>query len=243
MATVKQLLDEINDGRIRISETVTYQPSPFASDVIWRQTNKYMYEDDTPFSDDQSGLSRELLKELVYAPHLWPEIPVSLIRELEGKLKRTAPGYAPIDGEELLLWIKERLFIPADEAASLFDAMERDCRTAGCSMTLEKIQRTLGGKVAWLHLPGAEQLGLCALEILPRIAASLKVGFSDLALRPLIPRADDQLAAGLNKAMALFEQEAAVEPEELSTDAALLVEGMELFKFTIIENYNRYMDK
>ena len=34
--TVKQLLDEINDGRIRISVTVTHQPSPFASDVIWR---------------------------------------------------------------------------------------------------------------------------------------------------------------------------------------------------------------
>ncbi len=223
LETVKQLLDEINDGRISISETVTYQPSPFASDVIWRQTNKYMYEDDTPFSEKQSGLSRELLKELVYSPHLRPEIPEALTLELDGKLKRTAPGYAPADEEELLLWIKERLFIPADEADSLFAAMERDQRLAGHNLTLEKIKCTLGGKTAWLHLPGAEQPGLCALEILPRIAAALGVGFSGLDLRPLIPQAAGQLSAGLKKAAALFEQEAAAEPEEFRSDTALWV--------------------
>ncbi len=224
LETVKQLLDEINDDRISISETVTYQPSPFASDVIWRQTNKYMYEDDTPFSDKQSSLSQELLNELVSSPQLRPELPEALVRELDGKLKRTAPGYAPTDGDELLLWIKERLFIPADEAASLFAAMERDRQSTDLdhSSTLEDIKRTLGGKVAWLHLPGAEQPGLCALEILPRIAACLGAGFSDLTLRPLLPQAADELSAGLNKASALFEQETA-EPEEFRSDTASFV--------------------
>jgi ATP-dependent Lhr-like helicase len=223
---VKQLLDEINDGRIKISETVTHQPSPFASDVIWRQTNKYMYEDDTPFSDRQSGLSGELLKELVYSPHLRPEIPEALVRQLNGKLRRTAPGYAPTDGEELLLWIKERLFIPADEAASLFAAMERDLQSADHKLTLEKIKRTLGDKLAWLHLPGAEQPGLCALEILPRIVACLGAVFSDLVLHPLIPQAVRQMSAGLSKVAALFEQETAAEPGEFGsdvTDTALFV--------------------
>jgi len=223
LETVKQLLDEINDGRIRISETVTHQPSPFASDMIWRQTNKFMYEDDTPFSEKQSGLSQELLKELVYAPHLRPKIPEALVRELNGKLKRTAPGYAPTDGEELLLWIKERLFIPADEAASLFAAMERDHQSADHNLTWEGIKLSLGGKVAWLHLPGTEQPGLCALEILPKIVAGLGVGFSGLNLRPLIPQAADQLSAGLNKASTLFEQETAAEPEEFRSHAALFV--------------------
>jgi len=223
LETVKQLLDEINDGRIRISETVTHQPSPFASDVIWRQTNKYMYEDDAPSSDQQSGLSRELLKELVYSPHLRPEIPEALVRELDGKLKRTAPGYAPADGEELLLWIKERLFIPADEAASLFAAMERDHQSTDHSLTMEKVKRTLGGKVAWLHLPGAEQPGLCALEILPRIASGLGVGFSDLTLRPLISQAAEHLSAGLSKAAALFKQETTAESGEFRSDTALFV--------------------
>ncbi|SFG93538.1 ATP dependent helicase, Lhr family [Desulfotomaculum arcticum] len=223
LETVKQLLEEINDDRIRISETVTHQPSPFASDVIWRQTNKYMYEDDTPFSDQQSGLSRELLQELVYAPHLRLAIPAALVRELDGKLKRTAPGYAPTDGEELLLWIKERLFIPADEAAVLFAAMERDNQSTGHGLSLEKIKLTLSGKVAWLHLPGAEQPGLCALEILPRIVTARGVGFSDLDLRPLTPQAAGQLSAGINKAAALLEQETSTEPGEFGSDTALLV--------------------
>ncbi|WP_347490266.1 DEAD/DEAH box helicase [Desulfoscipio sp. XC116] len=223
LETVKQLLDEINDGRIMISETVTHRPSPFASDVIWSRTNKYMYEDDTPLSDRRSGLSRELLKELVYASHLRPAIPEVLVRELDGKLKRTAPGYAPPDGEELLLWIKERLFIPADEAASLFAAMLRDNQAADLNLTLDKIKRTLGDKVAWLHLPGTEQPGLCALEILPRIVACLGVGFSDLALRPLTPQAADELSAGLNKALALFEQETGTESGELGSDTAFFV--------------------
>ena len=124
LETLKGLLEEINDGSISISETVTQQPSPFASDLLWRRTNKYMYEDDTPFADRQSDLSRELLQELVFTPHLRPELPQALLRELDGKLKRTAPGYAPADGEELLLWITERLFIPADEAG-LFCCCER----------------------------------------------------------------------------------------------------------------------
>ncbi|MGD0153748.1 MAG: hypothetical protein ABSC17_08325, partial [Thermacetogeniaceae bacterium] len=76
--------------------------------------------------------------------------------------------------------------------------------------------------MAWLHLPGAEQPGLCALEILPRIAACLGINFDDLTLRPLLPQAGGELAAGLNKAAALFEQEAA-EPEAFASDAASLV--------------------
>ena len=197
LETVRKLLDEISDGRIRISEAVTHQPSPFASDVIWRRTNRYMYEDDTPLSEQQSGLSKELLQELVYTPHLRPAIPPALVRELDGKLKRTAPGYAPVDEEELLLWIKERLFIPAGEAEDLFATMERERRHAGDNPDLEQIKRHLVGKTAWLHLPGAEQPGLCALEMLPRIAAVWGIEFSRFDLRPLTPRSGDKLAAAL----------------------------------------------
>ena len=120
LSALKQLLEEIGDGRIRISEAVTSRPSPFASDLIWRRTNKYIYEDDTPISTRHSStLNGELWKELVSNLYLQPEFPEALIEELDGKLKRTAPGYAPADEEELLLWIKERLFIPADEAEAL----------------------------------------------------------------------------------------------------------------------------
>ncbi|MEW6244316.1 MAG: hypothetical protein AB1497_08665 [Bacillota bacterium] len=69
-----------------------------------------------------NGTNRDLLQELMFSPHLRPELPENLIRELDGKPKKTAPSYAPGDSEKLLLWIKERLFIPAEEAESLFAA-------------------------------------------------------------------------------------------------------------------------
>ncbi len=218
LETLRRLLDEINDGCISISETVTQQPSPFASDLLWRRINKYMYEDDTPFADRQSDLNRELLQELVFTPHLRPELPQALLRELDGKLKRTAPGYAPADGEELLLWISERLFIPADEADLLFAAVERDYNP-----DMEEIKSFLGSRAAWLRLPGAKQPGLCALENLPRLAAALGIGFCRLVPDPLTPQAAGALKASLTRVEALFKREEAAEPEQFSGDIAFFV--------------------
>ena len=65
---LKQLLDEIRDGRIKITEAVTTAASPFADGLIWKQTNTYMYADDSPRSGKTSGLSRELLKEVALFP-------------------------------------------------------------------------------------------------------------------------------------------------------------------------------
>ena len=49
-----------------------------------------------------------------------------MIASLTAKLQRTAPGYAPRSAEDLLDWVKERLFIPAAEWQTLIDAIERD---------------------------------------------------------------------------------------------------------------------
>ena len=222
LSALKQLLEEISDGRIRISEAVTGRPSPFASDLVWRRTNKYIYEDDTPISTRHSStLNGELWKELVSNLYLQPEFPEALIEELDGKLKRTAPGYAPADEEELLLWIKERLFIPADEAEALFAAMERDHHA-----NLNAIRHSLGGKAAWLLLPGTEEAGLCALENLPVIAAGLGIAFSDLTLRPLTPAVAPALAAGLDRVRSLFEthqEEVNPELDEVRSKTAVFV--------------------
>ena len=227
LESLKMLLDEINDGFIAINETITGQPSPFSSDLLWQQTNKYMYMDDAPSSEKRSSLSQELLKELIYDPHLRPELSVSLIRELEGKLQRVAAGYAPADGEELLLWLKERLFIPLPEAEALFCAMERDH-----DIQREDLYSFLGSKAAWLNLPGGEHPGLCALEVLPRLVAVLKLESSTgprLNMYGLRPEQDEEaLRVALTELAAyppLSEQEDTEdgEQEQLSGDIALFV--------------------
>ena len=216
LEALKNLLDEINDGRIVVSETVTGEPSPFAAALIWRRTNQYIYEDDTPAGGKQPALSEALLKELIAAPQLRPALPEALLRELEAKLKRTAPGYAPAPGEELLLWIKERLLIPAGEAEALFAAVARDHHAER-----EEITASLGAKAGWLSLPGAEEPVLCALENWPRIKAALTVELSVVRFNPLTAQAAGDLAANLERVETLAAGETAAVPAECAGDTAL----------------------
>jgi ATP-dependent Lhr-like helicase len=214
---LKQLLEEINSGRIVVSETHTFEPSPFCSGLIWRQVNKYMYEDDTPLAERPSILSEELIKELLSSPQLRPEIPGGLLAELDGKLKRTAAGYAPGDAEELLLWLKERLFIPRSEAEALLAAMERDY-----GLQQEEILAGLEGKAAWIHLPRAKEDGLCALEVLPRICLALGTDLLSVSPAPLQPRAEQELAAGMQKVQNMLRQ-GTPETKQWQSDTALFV--------------------
>ena len=44
----KELLAELREGRIDVQRVQTDSPSPFASHVLWKQTNELMYADDRP---------------------------------------------------------------------------------------------------------------------------------------------------------------------------------------------------
>ncbi|MCB1034731.1 MAG: DEAD/DEAH box helicase, partial [Acidobacteria bacterium] len=94
-------LAALKAGEIEVSEVHTTAPSPFAADLIWKQTNLYMYDDDTPDGSGASKLSGDLLRELVFSSRLRPRLSPRLVAELESKLQRLAPGYAPRPGLEL----------------------------------------------------------------------------------------------------------------------------------------------
>jgi len=123
--SLKRLLDEIDSGEIRIQETVTSRPSPFASNLIWRQTNHLMYQDDTPHNQIPSSLREDLIREIAFSSELRPKIPVKIITEFTEKLHRTYPGYAPETSRDLLDWVKERVCIPKSEWAELLAAVDR----------------------------------------------------------------------------------------------------------------------
>lgn len=113
--TLRMLLDEIQSGKIAISEIETVSPSPFCSNVIWRQTNNYVYILDDPYSTQPSNLRYDLIQEIINSPELRPEIPIPLNNQLEVRLQRLMLGYAPTSSQDLLDWVKERLLIPIDE--------------------------------------------------------------------------------------------------------------------------------
>jgi len=184
LENLKRLLEEIQDGGIKLTQIRTTSASPFAKGLIWLQTNKYVYADDTPAGAGRSALGQDLLKELLFAPHLRPRLPAELIRLFEGKQQRTAPGYAPDSARELIDWVKERLLIPQEEWSQLLDAMERDS-----GIRRQELLPQVAERVALLGIPGGAAPLVAAVEMLPEIARGLSRRWQEIALTPLT---DDQ---------------------------------------------------
>ncbi len=171
-----------------MTETTTTAASPFCDGLIWKQTNTYMYEDDTPGSGKTSRLSQELIKEVLFSSRLRPRIPEALIASLAAKLQRTAPGYAPRSADDLLDWVKERLFIPAAEWQTLIEAMERDGE-----MAVTEATAAIREKIIAIRLPGTTASGVCALENMARIAGAFQTQPEELGIGEIL---SDQVLGG-----------------------------------------------
>ncbi|HVN72574.1 MAG TPA: ATP-dependent helicase, partial [Desulfomonilia bacterium] len=178
LESLRKLLDEVRTGQIRLTGVTTEAASPFADGLVWKQTNTYMYEDDSPLAGKTSGLSRDLLKEVLFSTSLRPRIPGNLIENLEAKLQRTAPGYAPRSAEDLLDWVKERCLIPVPEWQTLLAAMERDH-----DLQPAEVVEPIRHKVCSIRLPHASVRMVCALEDLDRVG----MAFSTLPHGPQEP--------------------------------------------------------
>ncbi|MBN2658550.1 MAG: DEAD/DEAH box helicase [Spirochaetales bacterium] len=140
LASLALLLDEIREGKIRVSEAVTRTPSPFAAGIIYDHTNQRMYEDDTPLGG-QSSLNEDLIKGIVYESGLRPMLPPELVKEFQAKLTRTYSDYCPGSSDDLYDWIEERIFLPMSEWEELCGAIKRD-RENGADI-LEEIQNRI----------------------------------------------------------------------------------------------------
>ncbi len=172
---LKQLLDEIADREIALEECFTPAASPFASGLVWKQTNAAMYADDTPIMAKESGLRPELIREILFSSHLRPKVPAEVVAILDRKLKRTAPGYAPGSSMELLDWIKERLLVPEPEWKELAAALASEQGSIG--------QEWIEGqetKLLWMSWKGTQFPLLAALENVPRVLAALGLPREDV---------------------------------------------------------------
>lgn len=147
LPNLKKLLTEIKEEKIKFKEVFTEAPSPFASNLIWRQTNKYMYEDDTPVNPAVSGLKQDLLKELVFSGELRPQIPYIIIEEFTKKIRRTYPGYAPSTKLDLYDWINDRILIPYDEWSELVKIIESENE-----IKIEELIEDFNDRLKWIFI-------------------------------------------------------------------------------------------
>ncbi len=168
MESLRMILDELESGTIAVSEVVTHQPSPFADGVIWRQTNKYMYEDDTPEGGKHSHLRDGLIRDLVFASHLRPRLEPELIARFLGKIQRTQEGYAPLQGQDLIEAVEDRLLLSMDEWQMLLLATVRDSGLAE-----DEVLRAVEARLVFVRLPNAVGPLCCAITRLPLIACAL----------------------------------------------------------------------
>jgi ATP-dependent Lhr-like helicase len=177
LGNLRHLLDEVRDGRISVHEVSTAAPSPFAANASWKRTNTLMYEDDTP-SAGRSQLRSDLLRELVFASHLRPRIPRSVLEPFQRKLQRLYPGYSPRSAVELFAWAVERVVIPLAEWRELLAAVTRDH-----GIEPGELLADLTGKlVAVSWFPESDPSVVCAVESLPRIVEALGRAREDIAL-------------------------------------------------------------
>jgi ATP-dependent Lhr-like helicase len=181
LLTLRRLLAEIQDGEIRIGETRTTVASPFARGLIWQQTNKYLYEDDTPEVRRLSGLGSDLIRELALSPHLRPRLPLVLIWGFERKRQRLAEGYPPDSARELIDWVKERVMIPQEEWIALLDAVRRDH-----GLEPEVLLPGTAERLVFVAPPGAASPLVAPIELLPEIGRGLGRSRLQLGIAPLL---------------------------------------------------------
>lgn len=126
LEALKARLEELERGRIEVSEVTTATPSPMARAAAWGQINEYMYRDDSTREGGRSNLQEDLLREVVYSQTLRPRVSHQLMATFCAKRQRLAQGYAPADALELVEWVRDRLILPVDEWDQLLEAMTRD---------------------------------------------------------------------------------------------------------------------
>ena len=196
LGTLRDLLGEVERGEIEVVEVTTAKASPFAANLGWKQTNRLMYEDDTP-DGGASRLGDDLLAEVTLSAALRPRVPPATAEELRRKLQRTWPGYAPA-ADEIADWVRERLLLPLAEWRELLDAAARDQGVPEAELltALEPATSrlvTLRLPLTWLDraveggVTGASGEPLVtAVELLPRLLAVLGIADESIVLAPVL---------------------------------------------------------
>lgn len=167
---LRMMLDELATGAVCVTETSTPSPSPFAEGLAWQQTNRLMYEDDTPLSGRTSNLTTELLRELMFSPEVRPRLPHSVIEAFENKAQRLTRGYAPSAVDELVDWVEERLFVPLEEWRHLLEAVADASEIPGVDLIREAEHKL----VRVVAEPGHEG-GVVAVAGLPRLRRAFRM--------------------------------------------------------------------
>ncbi|NED66962.1 DEAD/DEAH box helicase, partial [Streptomyces sp. SID10244] len=105
------LLTRIRQRRIRVVETETASPSPFAASMLFGYVGAFMYADDAPLAERRAAalsLDTSLLAQLLGRVDLRELLDPAVIAEVTARLQRLSPDRQARDAEDivdLLRWL------------------------------------------------------------------------------------------------------------------------------------------
>ncbi|MFH1810097.1 MAG: DEAD/DEAH box helicase [Pseudomonadota bacterium] len=224
LAGLRRVLDELSRGDIRVDEVRTASPSPFAADVVRDRVNTLMYDDDAPGGQGPSSLSQRVLEQVLGDAARRPRLAAGVMAELEGRLHRIAPGYAPESSEELVRLVRERWVLPWPRWQVLLAACADTIATS-----LDDLVLQLAPQLCAVQLGDRAEWVVCARESMPALLVGLdressSVRCADLTLRsPQAPSdqtcpergEEDENLTLLDVVADVVAREAAITPQRL----------------------------
>ena len=94
---LRDLLQRLADGRVRVHEAATEQPSPFAQSLLFGYVASFLYEGDSPLAERRAQaltLDPRLLAELLGTPELRDLLDAEAMAEVEAELQHLTPSTA-----------------------------------------------------------------------------------------------------------------------------------------------------
>jgi ATP-dependent Lhr-like helicase len=165
------IADDIAGRRIRLVETETETPSPFARSLLFGYVAAFMYEGDTPLAERRAAalsLDSTLLGELLGRAELRELLDPSVISSVEHDLQRLSPDRRARDAEGIVDVLRLVGALDLDEIVArswLADAADRAEAAAtvkGLVTALERDRRVLSfshaGATRWAVIEDASRL-------------------------------------------------------------------------------------
>ena len=152
MPALRERLESLAQGELRVSRINAREPSPFALATTWKQINeRYMYADDTPESGSPSALDHDLMQGLRSGGEIRVAVSGEAVRAFVSKRTRLEPGYAPQSAAELEALIRERIAMPIDDWQAMQARLRIEAAAIAESIPPRTAWRVLGGERFLVH--------------------------------------------------------------------------------------------
>lgn len=170
LPALKDIAASIERRELRILQTTTQQPSPFAKSLLFGYVAQFLYEGDSPLAERRAAalaLDSTLLNELLGRVELRELLDAKVIEATERELQRLAPDrrMRGLEGVADLL----RLLGPltADEVAARLEAAVQPDQAAAAAAVAGTVETAVGAEAAAQPADAAAADGLAGVESAP----------------------------------------------------------------------------